>query len=98
MKLFFRHSHDLRLPWWAGVCWREWSRQGEIIAGPIPLNLIVRVAYSFWIWLKRPIRYFDAAHEAHYWRRVRRRQDLRTHRLNCPHCGMTHIVDMTETE
>lgn len=97
MKILFKQSPQYRLPWWAGVCWFNYESR-DVIAGPIPLNLLLRLVRAFWLWLKRPIRYFDAAHEAEYWRRIPRRGRLTWMRLDCPHCGMSHTMDMVEDE
>jgi len=80
MKILRPVEPHERLPRWYGVVYqRVWCR--DYLAAPIPLNLILRVGWSFWLWLKHPIRFFDAAHQADYWRRLcaqekRTREDL----------------------
>lgn len=54
--LFLRTiSHGEECSRWHGLCWRDFIRDKYIVA-PIPLNLIYRIIYAFWLFLVHPFR------------------------------------------
>lgn len=57
------------IPWWAGGLWFNYLT-GTLWVTVIPFNLPIRLLHMLWIWFKHPIRFFDAAYEADYQKRV----------------------------
>lgn len=60
--------------WWAGVYREVWGEGFHCMLAPF--NLFARIGYNFWLWLRRPIKYFDAAMEVEYLRRIVKEQKL----------------------
>ena len=56
-----------KLPWWGGIMWFGFGRRVVWIA-PIPFNLLFRLLYAGWCWLKHPFRFFDAGFECEWFR------------------------------
>lgn len=83
--LWRRISEGEMIPWWMGLAWCAWDRHGALCC-LLPVNLAVRLGLAVWIWLKHPVRFFDAAWEADRLR-VRLRELDRT-RGDCPTCGL----------
>lgn len=66
------------LPQWWGFCWFDHSRRDCVIA-PIGLNVVLRFARALYLWMSRPVRFFDAVYEVDYLRGEVRRITSKDH-------------------
>lgn len=91
MTFFRRITPGERIPRLHGVCWFDDCRR-QAVTAPIGANLILRLARAAWLWMLHPIRFFDAAYEAHRLRgelyeadRTIRRYEFHLERLGVLH-------------
>jgi hypothetical protein len=51
MKLQKRIQHGQVIPFFYGIAWKDWV-SNEAVCYPVPVNMLVAVSRSFFIWMK----------------------------------------------
>jgi hypothetical protein len=86
MKVPFLHRIPCHcvVPWWLGFV-RHRYEYGDTVLAPVPLNIVYRLAFISWLWLRHPIKRCkaDEYHRGFMRGRAyeRQRQADRRHRL-----------------
>lgn len=63
MKITWKRDMYSQMEWWQGFCWFD-VRRNQGVVSVIGLNLLLRIARAFWIFMLHPIRFFDVVYEA----------------------------------
>lgn len=64
------------IPWWLGFVHNDYLR-GRTALAPVPLNLIYRLAFISWCWLRHPIKRCKVDHYHNAFMRGRAYERLR---------------------